>query len=180
MRLQLERYASPLATILLVTDDEGSVRALDFVDYETRMRRLLREHYGEYELEEGRAPASVIKALDAYFDGHLAALDDIHIATGGTPFQRQVWKALRKIKSDTTTSYGQLAASIGRANASRAVGAANGANPVAIIVPCHRVIGASGALTGYGGGLARKRWLLDHESKHSQYQSRRQAALAAV
>ena len=87
----------------------------------------------------------------------------VRTATGGTSFQRAVWRALRAIKPGTTKSYGQIAASIGRPTASRAVGAANGANPIAIVVPCHRVIGANGALTGYGGGLPRKRWLLDHE-----------------
>ncbi len=134
-----------------------------------RMHRLLREHYGNYELEEGAAPASVTRALDAYFDGDCGVLDKIRIATGGTPFQRAVWRALRTIKSGTTKSYGEIAASIGRPQASRAAGAANGANPIAIVVPCHRVIGANGALTGYGGGLPRKRWLLDHERAFSSH-----------
>lgn len=163
MRLQLDHYESPLGTILLAIDDDGALRALDFVDYESRMRRLLRDHYGEYELRAGSAPSSVTQALDAYFDGNLDALDKIRVETNGTPFQRQVWQALRTISAGATRSYGQLATLIGRPAASRAVGAANGANPVAIIVPCHRVIGAGGSLTGYGGGLPRKRWLLDHE-----------------
>ena len=127
------------------------------------MQRLSRDHYDTYTLEEGAAPKDVVRAFDEYFDGKLDALDGIRTATGGTPFQRTVWQALRQIEPGTTKSYGQLAADIGRAGASRAVGAANGANPIAIVVPCHRVIGADGTLTGYGGGLARKEWLLRHE-----------------
>jgi methylated-DNA-[protein]-cysteine S-methyltransferase len=167
MLLRLERYTSPLSPLLLVTDEAGALRALEFADKEPRMHRLLREHYGEYELEKGAPPASIIRSLDAYFDGDLGALESVRIATGGTPFQRAVWRALRTIKAGTTKSYGQIAASIGRPSASRAVGAANGSNPIAIVVPCHRVIGAKGALTGYGGGLSRKRWLLDHERECS-------------
>src|SRR5262245_6554735 len=167
MHLRLDRYKSPMATLLIVTDDVGNLRALDFADYARRMRRLLHEHYGEYDLEECDAPESVTQALDGYFDGELDTLDDIRVATSGTPFQRAVWKALRKIKPGATRSYGQIAASIGRPNASRAVGAANGSNPIAIVVPCHRVIGSNGTLTGYGGGLPRKQWLLDHERRHS-------------
>jgi methylated-DNA-[protein]-cysteine S-methyltransferase len=167
MRLQLDRYASPLAQILLVTDDDGAVRALDFADYDARLRRLLHAHYGDVELTKGAAPSDVMLALDAYFAGDLAAVDAIRIATGGTAFQRDVWKALRAIPPGATKSYGRIAKEIGRPAASRAVGAANGANPIAIIVPCHRVIGAGGALTGYGGGLPRKQWLLDHERTHA-------------
>lgn len=110
------------------------------------MLRLLRIHYGDTTL----APAR--RALDAYFAGDLAAIDDIQVATGGTPFQRTVWAALRRIPAGTTTSYGALAAIIGRPSAMRAVGLAVGSNPVAVIMPCHRVIGADHSLTGYGGG----------------------------
>jgi methylated-DNA-[protein]-cysteine S-methyltransferase len=163
MRLLLERWASPISTLLLVTDGQGNVRALDFADHEARMHRLLRNHYHDYELIDAAAPASITRALRAYFDGDAHALDKLKTATGGTPFQRDVWKALRKIPTGTTTSYGQLAAKIGRPTASRAVGAANGANPIAIIVPCHRVIGANGSLTGFASGLPRKKWLLKHE-----------------
>ncbi len=166
MRYRLSRYASPLSPLLLITDDDGALRALDFGDYESRMHRLLREHYGDVEITKGAAPKSIIRALDAYFDGDIAALDEVPVATGGTAFQRAVWRAVRAIPPGTTQSYGQIAASIGRPTASRAVGAANGANPVAIVVPCHRVVGAGGTLTGYAGGLARKRWLLNHEGLH--------------
>jgi methylated-DNA-[protein]-cysteine S-methyltransferase len=167
MHLQLEEYESSLVPLLLVTDDEGVLRALDFANYESRMQRLLREHYGEFELEKGAAPRSTLRALDAYFDGDLCALDEVRTATGGTSFQRAVWRALRAIEPGSTRSYGQIAKVIGRPAASRAVGAANGSNPIAIVVPCHPVIGASGTLTGYGGGLPRKQWLLNHEREHS-------------
>ncbi len=164
MRLRLDRLASPIGTILLVTDEDGALRALDFEDCEPRMLKLLRCYCGAAELAEGgAAPTSARRALDAYFAGDLDGLASVRIATGGSPFQREVWTALRAIPAGATTSYGQLAAKLRRPTASRAVGLANGANPIAIVVPCHRVIGADGALTGYGGGLARKRWLLDHE-----------------
>lgn len=166
-RLRLGRLASPLGTILLVTNDEGALRALDFDDYEPRLHRLLRLHSGAHALEDGPAPASVVQALSNYFAGDLNAIDMVLVATGGTPFQRDVWAALRKIAAGATASYGQLATQLGRPAASRAVGLANGANPAAIVVPCHRVIGANGALTGYAGGLARKRWLLDHERRYA-------------
>ncbi|MEP6670316.1 MAG: methylated-DNA--[protein]-cysteine S-methyltransferase [Chthoniobacter sp.] len=165
MHLQLERWAAPISPLLLVTDDEGHLRALEFADYETRMHRLLHAHYGDYTLTEGPAPASLKKALTAYFEGDLEAVNAVRTATGGTPFQREVWRALRSIPAGTTISYGQLAARLGRPAASRAVGAANGSNPIPIVVPCHRVIGANGTLTGFGGGLPRKQWLLDHESR---------------
>lgn len=166
MRLQLERWKSPMTTLLLVTDDEGILRALDFAEKEDRMHRLLRLHYGQYTLRDGAAPASVKNALKAYFDGDVEALDEIEVATNGTTFQRKVWKTLRSISSGTTISYGRLATEVGHPGACRAVGAANGANPIGIVVPCHRVIGASGKLTGYAGGLSHKRWLLDHERRY--------------
>ncbi|HEV3021446.1 MAG TPA: methylated-DNA--[protein]-cysteine S-methyltransferase [Pirellulales bacterium] len=168
MRLQLDRYESSLVPLLLVTDEYGSLRALEFAGDEPRLHRLLRLHYGDYQLREGAAPRPITRALDAYFNGDINALADLPVETGGTPFQRDVWAALREIPAGETRSYGQIAGTIGCPGASRAVGAANGANPVAIVVPCHRVIGADGTLTGYAGGLARKRWLLDHERRYSR------------
>jgi O-6-methylguanine DNA methyltransferase len=163
MHLRQQEYTSPVATLLIVTDDEGVLRALDFADYEGRMQRLLRLHYGEYSLKPDAAPSEIVTALKAYFEGDLRAPHAIRTATGGTPFQQEVWQALRRIEPGTTKTYGQIAADLGRPAASRAIGAANGANPIAIVVPCHRVIGASGSLTGYAGSLPRKQWLLAHE-----------------
>ena len=160
----LDRIETPVGTVLLVTDDAGAVRALDFLDHEPRMMRLLARHYGQVELTSGLAPEPVRAAVLAYFGGDARALEGLPVATGGTPFQREVWAALRSIPAGETRSYGQLAAAIGRPKAVRAVGLANGANPVGIIVPCHRVVGANGTLTGYAGGLERKRWLLAHEA----------------
>lgn len=160
----LDRIETPVGTVLLVTDDAGAVRALDFLDHEPRMMRLLARHYGQVKLTSGAAPDPVRRAVLAYFRGDARALEALSVATRGTPFQREVWAALRSIPAGETRSYGQLAAAIGRPKAVRAVGLANGANPVGIVVPCHRVVGANGTLTGYAGGLERKRWLLAHEA----------------
>jgi O-6-methylguanine DNA methyltransferase len=163
LQLRLEQRSSPVGTMLIVTDDEGRLRALDFEDYETRMRELLRLHYGQVTLIHGCAPPMVVAPIEAYFAGQLESLAKIPTHTGGTPFQRSVWRALMDVPVGRTESYGAMAKRLGKPGASRAVGLANGSNPIAIVVPCHRVIGASGALTGYGGGLWRKQWLLAHE-----------------
>lgn len=159
----LDRVATPLGLTFLVFDAAGAVRALEFEDYEARLMRLLRLHYGMVTLRPAAAPGNVKDGISKYFAGELEALDCLPCATRGTEFQRKVWAALRKIPAGTTINYGMLAARIGKPSASRAVGMANGSNPISVIVPCHRVIGASGALTGYGGGLPRKQWLLAHE-----------------
>lgn len=161
--LKRDNLDSPVGTILLVTDGEGRLRALDFEDYEPRMLRLLRTQNPPIDLSVGRAPEGIREALLAYFEGNLEILCSIPWVTGGTPFQRQVWAALSQIPARATWTYAQVAQLIGRPSAVRAVGMANGANPVAIVVPCHRVIGRDGTLTGYGGGIARKQWLLHHE-----------------
>lgn len=165
LSLTLERIASPVGEVLLMSDDAGRVRVLDFEDYAERMARLLRLHYGPggWAVREATAPTAGRRALEAYFAGDLAAIEGLETATAGTAFQRQVWTALRTIPAGATTTYGALAAQIGRPKAVRATGLANGANPIGIIVPCHRVVGADGSLTGYGGGLGRKAWLLRHE-----------------
>jgi methylated-DNA-[protein]-cysteine S-methyltransferase len=166
----LDRIPSPVGELLAVTDAQGRLRALDFEDYEPRLARLLGRHYGAAAAAppSGRAPAPLREALDAYFAGRLDAIDAISVETGGTDFQRRVWAALRRIPAATTTSYGALADALGAPSASRAVGLANGSNPICIVVPCHRVIGADGRLTGYGGGLPRKRWLLAHEARFAE------------
>ncbi|AMO98067.1 methylated-DNA--protein-cysteine methyltransferase [Collimonas arenae] len=163
MNLFLHRITSPLGTILLVTDAEDRVRALDFDDYETRMRSLLSTHYGHYDLTPATIPSRAEPALQRYFAGELHALQDIDVATNGSAFQQRVWAALRQIPPARMTTYGKLALQLGQYNGARAVGSANGSNPIAIIVPCHRVVGANGKLTGFAGGLERKAWLLGHE-----------------
>ncbi len=163
MRLLLDRFPSPIGTMLLVHDVEGCLHALDFDDFAARMHRLLRLHYGRVELADAAAPRAITAPLHAYFAGAHASVASIPTVTGGTLFQRSVWAALRTIPPGETTSYGKLADMIGRPGAFRAVGLANGANPLTIVVPCHRVIGADRTLTGFGGGLHRKRWLLEHE-----------------
>jgi len=126
-------------------------------------------HYGEngFKIEPGHNPQGLRDAIERYFAGDVSAIDDIPAETAGTPFQRSVWNELRRIPSGAVISYGKLAEQIARPKAVRAVGLANGANPIGIVVPCHRVIGSNGSLTGYGAGLERKRWLLDHERKHA-------------
>jgi methylated-DNA-[protein]-cysteine S-methyltransferase len=163
MNLFLHRITSPLGVILLVTDTQDRVRALDFDDYETRMRSLLTTHYGHYTLTAATSPSGAEPALQRYFGGELDALKDIAVATNGTEFQQRVWSALRQIPPARMTTYGKLALQMGEHNGARAVGSANATNPIAIIVPCHRVVGADGKLTGFAGGLERKAWLLGHE-----------------
>ncbi len=165
MTYVLERLNSAVGEVLIVTDEAGCLRALDFGDHEERMHRLWRRYYkgGPPAFSSAAAPTAAHRAMQAYFAGELDAIENLPVETGGTAFQRQVWAALRQIPRGQTESYGELAARIGRPRAVRAVGLANGANPVGIVVPCHRVIGANGTMTGYGGGVDRKRWLLEHE-----------------
>ena len=163
MHLRLSRYAAPVGELLVVTDPDGTLRALDFIDYDERMRRLLARHYPVFTLHDGAVPAVIVAALDGYFAGDVGALGQVPVATGGSVFQKSVWAALRTIPAGSTMSYGALAAQLGNPGGARAVGIANGANPIGIVVPCHRVIGANGTLTGYAGGMARKQWLLAHE-----------------
>src|SRR5882724_1332568 len=169
LELLLDRIETPIGVLLVVADHDGNLRAVDWTDYEPRMRRLLRRHYGEngFKLIPGRVSNVLTQAIRSYLAGDLSAIDKLPVKTAGTPFQREVWRALRKISCGTTISYGQLAKQINRPAAVRAVGLANGSNPIGIIVPCHRVIGSNGSLTGYGGGIERKRWLLEHESKRA-------------
>lgn len=162
----LERIETPTGPMLLVMDDEDRLRAVDWEDHEARMRRTLQRHYGEdaVQLCKTKHSSAARRSLEAYFDGEIHAIAGALTATNGTDFQCKVWNALREIPAGRPISYGALAARIGKPRAVRAVGLANGANPIAIFVPCHRVIGADNSLTGYGGGLDRKRWLLQHES----------------
>lgn len=161
----IDRIATPTGEMILIADRDGHLRTIDWTDHEARMKRLLDRQYGKgsYKLTPARDPAGLASAMRRYFAGDLGAIDRLPVKTEGTAFQQTVWKALRGIKCGTTISYAELARRIGRPKAVRAVGLANGQNPVGIVVPCHRVIGSNGSLTGYGGGLPRKQWLLQHE-----------------
>lgn len=166
LHLLMNRLATPIGELLLVSDHDGNLRATDWTDHEFRIHRSLRLLYGEngFTLEPASTPNNLTHAIDNYFAGDLTAIDALPVQTAGTPFQREVWRALRKIEPGSTISYGKLAQQIARPTAVRAVGLANGSNPISVVVPCHRVIGSNGSLTGYGGGIERKRWLLEHES----------------
>jgi methylated-DNA-[protein]-cysteine S-methyltransferase len=161
--LRLDRLATPIGEALLITDEAGALRAFDWADRESSMSRLLRLHYGSLVPVSGAAPGDLKRQLRRYFEGDIGGLATIEWRTAGTPFQRAVWTGLTTIAPGETLSYGRLAAKLGCPTSVRAVGLANGSNPISVVVPCHRVIGAEGSLTGYGGGLERKRWLLNHE-----------------
>jgi methylated-DNA-[protein]-cysteine S-methyltransferase len=170
-RFLLDHLETPIGRLAIVADGEGRLRALGFTDGHSRMERQLAGYAGErgVRIEPTSDPSGITGVLRAYFDGDVGAIDGLPVAMEGTEFQRAVWRALRTIPAGETCSYGALARRIGRPSAVRAVGLANGANPIGIVVPCHRVIGADGSLTGYGGGVARKRWLLAHEgSAHAE------------
>ncbi len=162
MLLHYDEFDSPIGRILFVSDGEA-VCALDFAGFEPRMNSLLARRYGNVEMRRASDPLGLKRLLARYFAGDLHAFDSTPVRAGGSAFQESVWKALRTIPAGETWTYGQLAVKLRRPKAARAVGHANSLNPVAIIVPCHRVIGASSALTGYAGGLERKQWLLQHE-----------------
>ena len=162
-KLWFDRIAAPkgapFGEVLIAVDGEQLV-ALDFNGYEARMERLLTRHYGSYELAQKSNPCGFAARLRSYLHGEMDAVNAIPVTTGGTEFQRAAWQALRTIPAGKTATYAEQAQRIGRPKASRAVGAANGQNPVAIVLPCHRVVASDGTLGGYGGGLAIKRKLL--------------------
>lgn len=164
--LFVERVTSPIGDIL-VTHDGRALCNVEFADSNRRDKELA-QHFPRAAIEERKRASDFAKALRAYFKGDIAAIDDLPVASFGTDFQRKVWQALRKIPAGETRGYGDFAKSVRRPNAARAIGHANGANPIAVIVPCHRLIGANGSLVKYGGGLERKRWLIDHEAKHAR------------
>ncbi|MCB2055214.1 MAG: methylated-DNA--[protein]-cysteine S-methyltransferase [Geminicoccaceae bacterium] len=165
MILTRGRTTSPIGDIVFVTLDDVLVH-LDFADHEDRTVMLLRRRFGPVtmtEHDEAARDAAVPAALHAYFAGDLQALAGLAVEPGGTPFQRRVWLALRDIEVGRTASYGELARRLGAPKAVRAVGRTNGLNPISLVLPCHRVIGGDGSLTGYAGGIERKAWLLRHE-----------------
>jgi methylated-DNA-[protein]-cysteine S-methyltransferase len=162
MLLTHEEFDSPVGMIDLLTNGEALV-SLDFRTHEARRQDLLQRYIGAVQVTKSTRRSHVLARLEDYFHGDLAAIDSLAVQQIGTPFQQKVWAALRTIRPSTIATYQQIAEQIGSPKACRAVGLANGANPIAIVVPCHRVIGANQTLTGYGGGLERKRWLLAHE-----------------
>jgi methylated-DNA-[protein]-cysteine S-methyltransferase len=167
LRLLKDQFKTPIGEMVIGMDQDGNLRAVDWVDHADRMLNLLRLHYGKngFSLEAAHNPGGLTETMKSYFAGELSSIDAVPTQTAGTPFQREVWRSLREIPCGHTVSYGELAKRIGRPKAVRAVGLANGSNPIGIVVPCHRVIGSDGSLTGYGGGIERKRWLLQHECK---------------
>jgi methylated-DNA-[protein]-cysteine S-methyltransferase len=163
MNLEMARVPSPIGIWSLVASPTGICRLSFAADGDALVRELTHRFRDPVSLRDAEDPLGAASALRAYFAGDLQAIDGLPVDPGGTAFQGAVWSALRLIPTGRTRSYEELATAIGRPTAVRAVGAANGANPVAVVIPCHRVIGKDGSLTGYGGGLPRKAWLLRHE-----------------
>ena len=161
------KLKTPIGTSVLIADEKGVLRQHDWDDPGETWRSYFHRRFGDTAPEQSRDLFGRIPELARFFDGDIEVLDTMPVLFTGTPFQNKVWKALRAIKGGTTTSYGALAKKIGEPNAMRAVGLANGQNPIGVVVPCHRVIGADGSLTGYGGGLERKKWLLAHEARYT-------------
>lgn len=162
MRIELAEIQSPVGNVI-VASLGAVVVGLQFADCREGLEAGLSRRFGVWEPVPGSGANAAADRLRAYFAGDIRALDRLEVDPGGTPFQARVWAQLRRIPAGSTASYRDVATAIGAPTATRAVGAANGANPIGIIIPCHRVIGADGTLTGYGGGLERKRWLLAHE-----------------
>lgn len=166
MRFAYHVASSPLGLLFLAGTDRG-LRYLEFMDKRS-LKRMIESHAAH--LPDAKWEPSllelkeVVDQLDSYFSGVRTDFD-VRLDPVGSEFQLAVWKALRGIPFGETRSYGQIARRVGQPNAARAVGLANHDNPIAIVIPCHRVVGADGSLTGYGGGLPRKRWLLDHEAR---------------
>lgn len=167
MTIDIAHYASPIGELSLASA-EGKLVHLDFEGNDERLRTIQSRRFRQIDWQQSAAaPASITRWLDAYFAGEVQALPMADIAVIGSDFQRQVWRALLAIPSGQSRSYGRLALDLGHPRAVRAVARANALNPVSVIVPCHRVIGSDGKLTGYAGGLDRKRWLLEHEARMS-------------
>lgn len=171
LRFQTIEPDHAIGPIHMVADGDVLL-ALEFSDVEHRLMPMLRMRFGPGLALEDDGLHDIASAIRAYFDGDVFALDQISADGGGTDFQRQAWQALRAIPPGETRTYGQIAGLLGRPNAARAVGAANALNPISLVVPCHRLVGSDGALTGYGGGIERKRWLLKHEREWASAQTR--------
>jgi methylated-DNA-[protein]-cysteine S-methyltransferase len=176
-RLFLDTLQTPIGELALIADDEGCLHALGFTTGHARMEQQLLRHSESVLITRAPNPGGVTAAIEAYFAGELQVIEGLRVELAGTEFERSVWSALREIPCGETRSYGDIARRIGRPTAVRAVGLANGKNPIGIVVPCHRVIGSDGSLTGYGGGIERKRWLLLHEGAAGQQRSLEQLTL---
>ncbi len=161
----IDTLPTPVGELLIITDSDNQLRAVDWKDHEARIMTLLKNYYknDSFQTVPTKNPGELTQIIQRYFAGELRVIEQLPVITAGTAFQRQVWQELRKIPCGKTICYGELAKRIGQPKASRAVGMANNRNPISIVIPCHRVIGAQGALTGYAGGLYRKKWLLNHE-----------------
>ena len=159
---QSDHIQTPIGDMILVARD-GVLLLLEFEDAAGRVEREMKMRFKNFEMQLTTNPFGLTDMMRDYFDGNIHAIDNILTDGGGTAFEKSVWTELRKIPTGTTVSYGSIARKLGDINMSRAVGTANGRNPISIVVPCHRVIGADGSMTGYGGGIARKEWLLRHE-----------------
>lgn len=166
MHLIVERLSTPIGAVL-ITHDGNVICNTEFEDSEERRAQELAQHFPGAAFTRAKKRSPFGEALTRYFDGDVRAIDKVPIADIGTPFQQRAWNELRKIPPGQTRGYGEQAARLGNPSAARAVGRANGQNPNAIIVPCHRLVGADGSFVHYGGGLERKRWLIDHEARHA-------------
>ena len=162
MQLAVSHYESPLGRVMIATRG-AALHALGFDDSNGRLERKLDRRYGSVQFEENSDTPETVGALKAYFAGEVDALDELKVSPKGTEFQMRVWRVLRSVPAGETISYLDLAEAAGCPRGARAVGSANGANPICLVLPCHRVIAADGTLGGYGGGLWRKAWLLRHE-----------------
>jgi methylated-DNA-[protein]-cysteine S-methyltransferase len=162
MKIERSTYATPIGRLNLAVH-AGKLLVCCFEEHWEAERRILERWHGLLDIQEGEPPRPIQRCLDAYFAGKLDALDNIPVDPVGTAFQRKVWAALRRVPAGKTASYLELAKTVGCDGGARAVGAANGANPVCLVIPCHRIIRADGSLCGYGAGVHRKEWLLRHE-----------------
>jgi methylated-DNA-[protein]-cysteine S-methyltransferase len=174
-RFLFDRMSTPLGAAIVIADERGALRMFSWEEQAEAKGRAFHRTHPDATLVHDCDPFGLVSSLTRYFDGEIAILDGIPVAFSGTPFQRKVWTALRSIEGGATLSYGALARRIHEPHAVRAVGMANGRNPIGVVVPCHRVIGSDGTLTGYGGGLARKRWLLEHEARYAPFRLERTA-----
>jgi methylated-DNA-[protein]-cysteine S-methyltransferase len=176
VNLAFDQLETPIGVVVLAVHEDQLVM-VDFADNETRYRGLLEKRFGTYTLELTANPNGFTRALQAYFAGDLSVIHNLPVDTGGTAFQARVWQTLKQIPAGETWSYLQLAQAIEQPSAVRAVGMTNGLNPISLVLPCHRVIGANGNLTGYAGGLQRKAWLLEFEANRAANPTAKQQTL---